>query len=104
MSDGDSFYTTRQTAEVLRTSIQRVHKLIDEGELEAHRDEETGHWLINAHSVRTLGKLPPEPPEARGSRVRTREGSRADFWILVVIAAVTLVAAGYTLITVLSGG
>src|SRR5215212_3064264 len=98
MGDGDSFYTTQQAAEVLRVSAQRVHELIDGGRLEVHRDEETGGWLINARSVHHLGELPPEPPEARGSRVRTREGNRVDSLILVVIALVTLLAASYTLI------
>ena len=104
VSDEGSFYTTQQAAEVLGVDTQRVYELIDEGKLEARRDEETGRWLIDARSVHSLGELPPEPPEARGSRVRTREGNRADSWILVVIAVVTLLAASYTLITVLADG
>lgn len=89
---------------MLRVSPQRVYELIDEGKLEAYRDEETGRWLVNARSVHFLGELSPEPPEARGSRVRTREGNRIDSWILILIALVTLLAAGYTLITVLAEG
>jgi excisionase family DNA binding protein len=104
VGDEDNFYAAWQAAEVLGVSAQRVYELIDEGKLEALRDEETGRWLIDARSVHSLGELPPEPPEARGSRVRTREGNRADSWILVVIAVVTLLAASYTLITVLAEG
>ncbi len=104
MSDGASFYTARQAAEVLRASTERVYELIDEGKLEAYRDEETDRWLINARSVHALGELPPEPPEARGSRVRTREGNRVDLWILMAIATITLLAAGYTLLPELFGG
>jgi hypothetical protein len=104
MSDGESFYTTRQAAEVLCASAQRVHKLIEEGNLEAYRDEETDRWLVNARSVHALRELTPESPEAPGSRVGTREGNRSDLWILTVIAAVTLLAAGYTLLPALLGG
>ena len=104
MSTGGSFYTTQQAAEVLGVSTQRVHELIRENKLEAHRDEETGRWSINARSVHArLQELPPEPPEGRGSRASAQEKNRAGFWILVVIAVMTLLAAGYTLLTALSG-
>lgn len=105
MSDEGNVYTVQQAARVLRVSSQRVHTLIGENKLEACRDEGTGDWLINARSVHArLEELPPEPPEARGERVHTREGSRADLWVLLFIAAITLLAAGYTLYTALSGG
>ena len=40
-----------QAAKVLGISLQLVHQLIDEGELEAHHDEETELWLIEPSSV-----------------------------------------------------
>ena len=100
--DGE-FYTTQQAAEALGVTPQRVRELIRENKLEAHRDKETARWLITTRSVHGLEKLPPEPPEARGTRTSAREESRADFWVLVLIAALTLLAAGYTLLTALLG-
>ncbi|MBV9452770.1 MAG: hypothetical protein JOZ19_01410 [Rubrobacter sp.] len=42
-------------------SLQLVHQLIDKGELEANRDEETKLWLIEASSIHHgLRKLWPE--------------------------------------------
>jgi excisionase family DNA binding protein len=53
--------TDDQAAKVLGISLQLVHQLIDEGELEAHHDEETELWLIESSSVHTcLKKLYPE--------------------------------------------
>jgi excisionase family DNA binding protein len=50
-----------QAAKVLGISLQLVHQLIDEGELEAYRDEETELWLIESSSVDAcLKKLCPE--------------------------------------------
>ena len=43
--------TDEQAAKVLGVSLQLVCELIREGELEAHRDEETGRWLIESPSV-----------------------------------------------------
>jgi len=104
MSSEGNFYTTQQAAKVLGVPTQRVHELIREGELEARHDEETGHWLVSVRSVEArLQKLPPEPPEARGRRVSTREGKRVDLWILLIVAVVTLLAAGYTLLPLLLG-
>ncbi len=104
MSSEGNFYTTQQAATVLGVPTQRVHELIREGELEARHDEETGQWLISVRSVDArLEELPPEPPEARGKRVSTREGKRADLWILLIIAVVTLLAAGYILLPLLLG-
>ena len=105
MSDRGSFYTVQQAAEVLRVSTQRVLNLIRENQLEAHRDEESARWLVSARSVRArLKELPPEPPEVRDERESTREGSRVDLWVLLFIATITLLAAGYTLLMALWGG
>jgi excisionase family DNA binding protein len=103
MDDESAFYTAQQAAQILGTNTQKVQDLIREGKLEAYRDEGTGHWRINARSVHALGELPPEPPEARGERVRTQGGKRADAWILLIIAVITLLAAGYTLIRAIGG-
>ena len=98
MNGEDSVYTVQQAAEILRVPTIRVYSLIRENKLEAQRDEETGHWLINPRSVHArLKELPPEPPEARGEQVRAQRGNSADFWVLLIIAVITLVAAGYTL-------
>ena len=98
------FYTTQQAAEVLGVAPDMVRQLIAEDKLEAHRHEETGRWLITTRSVHArLEELPPEPPEARDPQVSTQEENPAGFWILVLIAVITLLAAGYTLLTVLSG-
>ena len=103
MSSEGNFYTMQQAAKVLGVPTQRVHVLIREGELEARRDE-TGRWLISVRSVDARREEPPpEPPEARGKRVSTREGKRIDLWILLIIAVVTLLAAGYTLLPLLLG-
>jgi excisionase family DNA binding protein len=45
-----------QAAKALGISIQLIHQLIDEGELEAYRDEETELWLIESSSVQTYLK------------------------------------------------
>jgi excisionase family DNA binding protein len=107
MSSEGNFYTTQQAAKVLGVPTQRVHELICEGELEARHDEETGRWLISVRSVEARLEEPPpeppEPPEARGRRVSTREGKRVDLWILLIVAVVTLLAAGYTLLPLLLG-
>ena len=53
--------TDDQAAKVLGISLQLVHQLIDEGELEAYRDEETELWLIESSSVHAcLRRLYPE--------------------------------------------
>ncbi len=53
--------TDEQAAKVLGVSLQLVCQLIHEGELEAHRDEETGRWLIESSSVHArLKELHPE--------------------------------------------
>ena len=53
--------TDEQAAKVLGVSLQLVCQLICEGELEAHRDEETGRWLIESSSVHArLKELHPE--------------------------------------------
>jgi len=100
----DELYTVSQAAQVLDVAPERVRELIAENKLEVRHDEETDRWLISARSVHArLKGLPPEPPEARGERVRTQGGKRADFWVLLIIAAITLLAAGYTLITAIGG-
>ena len=45
-----------------------------------------------------------ETPKVKGERDRTREGSRVDLWVLLFILGITLLAAGYTLLTALWGG
>lgn len=53
--------TDEQAAKVLGVSLQLVCQLIREGELEAHRDEETSRWLIESSSVHArLKELCPE--------------------------------------------
>src|SRR5215208_5274584 len=97
----DEFYTVSQAAQVLDVAPERVHELIAENKLEVRHDEETDRWLISARSVHA--RLKGLPPEARGERVRTQGGKRADFRVLLIIAAITLLAAGYTLITAIGG-
>src|SRR5947209_3655829 len=45
-----------QAAKELGISIQLIHQLIDEGELEAYRNEESELWLIESSSVQTYLK------------------------------------------------
>ena len=53
--------TDDQAAKVLGISLPLVHQLIDEGDLETYRDEETELWLIESSSVYTcLRRLCPE--------------------------------------------
>ena len=50
-----------QAAKILGIGLQLVHRLIDEGELETHHDEETELWLIESSSVHAcLRRLCPE--------------------------------------------
>src|ERR671933_226979 len=59
-----------QAAKILGIGLQLVHRLIDEGELETHHDEETELWLIESSSVLAcLRKLCPE--ELQGFDVST---------------------------------
>ena len=53
--------TDDQAAKVLGISLPLVHQLIDEGDLETYRDEETELWLIESSSVYAcLRRLCPE--------------------------------------------
>jgi hypothetical protein len=112
------FYSVLQASGVLGVTPEEVHELIDEGELEARRDEEADHWLIRVHSVHARLKgaptgphgsdegavptaTPATPPD--GTQVESR-GSPVESVVLVVIGVLTLLAAAYTLLPVLVGG
>jgi peptidoglycan/LPS O-acetylase OafA/YrhL len=51
MSAGDNFYTIQQSAELLDIPTEKVRGLARKGKLKAHRDEETGRWLLDGRSV-----------------------------------------------------
>jgi excisionase family DNA binding protein len=109
MSEGENFYTILQAAELLGVPPKRIHELVDEGELEAHRDEESGHWLINTRAVHA--RLKAFSLDPRGSRVvatatvpdAPRENRFFDLLVLLIIGGITLLAAGYTLLPMLFG-
>lgn len=105
------FYSVQQAAEVLDVPTEKVHGLLRKGKLKAHRDEETGAWMINVLSVEK--HLKANPQEAKGIPATTsmpeviqEKGRLFDFdsLVLVIIMVVTLVAAGYTLLPLLLGG
>ena len=114
MSEGTYSYTLLQTSEVLHLTPKRVHELIDEGELKAHSDTERGTLLIDADSVRSrLKALSPDPQDAPETTTTTAQPDAdqeedhffdLDLLILVLIAGITLLAAGYTLLPQLFGG
>src|SRR5215207_5611013 len=51
MSAGDNFYTIQRSAELLDVPTEKVRGLMRQGKLKAHRDEETGRWLLDGRSV-----------------------------------------------------
>ena len=53
------YYTSSQTARILRLSSSRVRALAASGELEAERDE-AGNWRFPAHAVHA--RMPERPP------------------------------------------
>lgn len=110
MSEGENLYTVPQAAEILGVPPKRIHELVDEGELEAHRDEESGYWLVDARVVHARLKAFSLDPE--GSHViatttvpdAPREENRFfDLLVLLIIGGITLLAAGYTLLPMLFG-
>jgi hypothetical protein len=58
MEAGD-YYTTSQTARILRLSSSRVRALAASGDLEAERDE-SGNWRFPARAVHA--RMPERPP------------------------------------------
>src|SRR4051812_38912391 len=51
MSMGDNFYTIQRSAELLDMPTEKVRGLARKGKLKAHRDEQTGRWLLDGRSV-----------------------------------------------------
>jgi hypothetical protein len=49
MSKQADFYTIRQPAELLDVPTCEVHGLLRKSRLKAHRQQETGRWLIDVH-------------------------------------------------------
>ena len=112
-----------QAAKALGISIQLIHQLIDEGELEAYRDEETELWLIESSSVQTY--LKELRSELQGFDVSTTTAVNSvqanrifdyqyflglldyDYllvFMLVVIGTIMVMAAVDTIATVLLSG
>jgi excisionase family DNA binding protein len=59
MATESDFYTTGETAKILRLSPSRVRALAADGRLEAERDE-AGNWRFPAHAVHA--RMPERPP------------------------------------------
>ena len=112
-----------QAAKALGISIQLIHQLIDEGELEAYRDEESELWLIEPSSVQTyLKELRAELQGSDVSITTDVNGIQANYIsdcecllrlldynyllmvMLMVIGTITLMAAVDTIATVLLSG
>jgi excisionase family DNA binding protein len=112
-----------QAAKALGISIQLIHQLIDEGELEAYRDEESELWLIESSSVQTyLKELRAELQGSDVSITTDVNGIQANYIsdcecllrlldynyllmvMLMVIGTITLMAAVDTIATVLLSG
>jgi hypothetical protein len=107
MSEQADFYTIRQTAELLDVPTCEVHGLLRKSRLKAYRHEETGRWLIDAHSVHGyLGALAIGLQETSSSTTAVAVADDAtqgparrfsDLLILSIIGGLTLLAAVYTL-------
>jgi excisionase family DNA binding protein len=112
-----------QAAKALGISIQLIHQLIDEGELEAYRDEESELWLIESSSVRTYLKELRAGLQGSDVSITTHvKGIQANcisdyecllrlldynyllMVMLMVIGTITLMAAVDTIATVLLSG
>jgi excisionase family DNA binding protein len=109
MSQKIDFYSVRQAAELLDVPTEKVHGLLRKGKLKARRDEGTGRWMIDILSVHEHLKADPQHTKgitATAPDVTRGKGSPFDLdsLILVIIAGVTLLAAGYTLLPLLSRG
>ena len=113
-----NFYDVPQAAKVLQVTPEKVLELINRGDLEARRDEESNEWLIEAGSVRARLDAGGTPSEARGPQSTPEEEPSSvlegtqqknrffdlDLLILLAIGSVTLMAATYTLLPALLGG
>ena len=111
MSQKIDFYSVQQTAELLEVPTEDVHGLLRKGKLKARRDEGTGRWMIDILSVHEHLNANPQGAKgvtatAAGSEDTQGKRSPLDFdsLILVIIAGVTLLAAGYTLLPLLLRG
>ncbi len=112
-----------QAAKALGISIQLIHQLIEEGELEAYRDEESELWLIEPSSVQTYLKELRAELQGFGGGITTdvnsvQANSIFDYEyllglldydyllvvMLMVIGTITLMAAVDTIATVLLSG
>jgi hypothetical protein len=115
--EASGFYNVPQAARILRVTLERVLELIREGDLKAHRSEQTGDWLIESRSVhaRLKAASPPGPQELevipKTATSRVPRGAQqenhvldSDLLVLLTIGAVTLLAAVYALVPALLGG
>jgi excisionase family DNA binding protein len=108
-----------QAAKALGISIQLIHQLIDEGELEAYRDEETELWLIESSSVQTYLKELQGFDVNATTGVNSAQANRIFYYqyflgfldydyllvfMLVVIGTIMAMAAVDTIATVLLSG
>src|SRR5919112_1582368 len=66
MSGGDNYYTIQRSAELLDIPTEKVRGLARKGKLKAHRDEETGRWLLEGSSV--YGYLISSRVDRQGAR------------------------------------
>lgn len=75
--EAGEYYTTSETARILRLSASRVRALAAGGELEAERDE-AGNWRFPAHAVharmpeRPSRELPNRDPASELMRLHER--------------------------------
>jgi excisionase family DNA binding protein len=112
--------TDDQAAKVLGISLQLVHQLIDEGELEAYCDEESELWLVESSSVQTYLKELRAQLQGFGGDITTdvnsvQANSIFDYeyllglldydylWVvmLMVIGTITVMTAVDTIVTAL---
>ena len=73
MSVGDNFYTIQRSAELLDMPTQKVRGLARKGKLKAHRDKETGRWLVDGRSVYDHITTTAVVPNATQDSVRQHE-------------------------------
>ncbi len=76
---GRDSYTPTEAALILRVTPTRVRQLLQDDELEGHRDE-AGHWLIPARAVHERAERAVPGTEAASDTYLTPTWEGGDPW------------------------
>lgn len=57
----DDYYTVQEAAKILRTTERTIRRRLERGDLVGTRDQISGRWRVEAHSVSEA--MPDRPPK-----------------------------------------